>query len=277
MITRREFGLAALIGLASGGRAHAQDSSGGHGAAGDGAAVEHDMTMLPPEWKGSEQIVFVGYQRMTALDLIGPQYMFASLWGATVRIAAKTMEPIRTDTGVVIMPDQTFAEAVEAPDVLCAPGGSQGTLDAMADEETIRFVRSRGEKARYVTSVCTGSLLLGAAGLLKGYRASAHWATRPLLSEFGAIPVDERVVRDRNRITGAGVTAGIDFGLTMLAEMRDADYAQGVQLLAEYDPQPPFNAGSPDKAPAEVTAMMRAMFTDFPDRFRAALAQAEKF
>ena len=277
MITRRQFGVSALFGLIAGG-ARAQQAGGApNGAEGAAPQAEHDMTSMPPEWLGAEQIVFVGYPMMTALDLIGPQYMFANLWGASVKIAAKTMAPLKTDTGVTILPDMTFAEAPEAPDVICVPGGTQGTFDAIEDAETLAFVRSRGQRARYVTSVCTGSLLLGAAGLLKGYRASSHWVSRPLLTEFGAIPVDERIVRDRNRVTGAGVTAGIDFGLAMLAEMRDPDYAMATQLLAEYDPQPPFDAGTPDKAPAHVTQMMRAMFVNYADRAKAAFARATRF
>lgn len=273
VITRRTFGLAAMLGVIYGATAprpaEAQadqptthDHAPGAAAPSD-AHASHDMSSMPAEWLGDEQIVFLGYQGMTALDLIGPQYMLGSLWGATSKIVAKTKDPLVTDTGVVILPDQTFDEAVREPDVICVPGGTTGTLAAMRDAETIAFVRSRGEAAQYVTSVCTGTLILGAAGLLEGYRASSHWITRPLLEHFGATAVDERVVIDRNRYTGAGVTAGIDFGLTMIAEMRDADYAKGMQLLAEYDPQPPFNAGTPQTAPAHLTQMLEEMFSGF--------------
>ncbi|MEM8793141.1 MAG: DJ-1/PfpI family protein [Pseudomonadota bacterium] len=270
MLTRRHFSLAALTGLIAG-RARAT-GEGGEAATGtqtgSAEADTHDMSAFPPEWQGSEQIVFLGYQGTTALDLVGPQYMMASLWGATVRVAAKTREPLKTDTGLVLLPDVTFDEVPRDLDVICVPGAISGALDAMEDTETIEFLADRGSRARYVTSVCTGTLLLGQAGLVDGYRVTSHWFTRPLMEAFGAIPVDERVVRDRNRITGAGVTAGIDFGLTLVREMRDLPYAQSVQLLAEYDPQPPFDAGTPDKAPAEVTQMMRSMFAGLPQRIR---------
>jgi transcriptional regulator GlxA family with amidase domain len=133
----------------------------------------------------------------------------------------------------------------------------------MQDPAVMRFLEDRGKRARYVTSVCTGSLLLGAAGLLDGYRATSHWTTRDLLRIFGAIPVNERVVQDRNRITGAGVTAGIDFGLTLVGSLRDKLYAESVQLLAEYAPDPPFNAGTPEQAPPEATAIMQAALAQF--------------
>ncbi|MEM1385626.1 MAG: DJ-1/PfpI family protein [Pseudomonadota bacterium] len=273
MIDRRTFGLGLALGLipAEAARVLAADNHAGAGHGGTRGA--HDMGMVPPEWKGDEQIVFLGYDGMTALDLIGPQYMLANLWGATVKIVAKTREPLRTDTGVMIVPDQVFAEVPADLDVICVPGSVSGALQAMESEETLSFLADRGSRARYVTSVCTGTLLLGQAGLVDGYRVTSHWLMRDLMTEFGAIPVDERVVRDRNRITGGGVTAGIDFGLAMLAEMREPAYAQAVQLLAEYAPAPPFNAGTPATAPAEATEMMTAMFAGFPDRVRAMAAK----
>ncbi|MFD0860421.1 DJ-1/PfpI family protein [Roseovarius aquimarinus] len=263
MITRRFFNLAAILapfGIAQTARADDQ------GAARTGANG-HDMSHTPPEWQGSEQVVFLAYPGMTALDLVGPQYMFASMMGASVRIAAKTLDPVVTDTGITILPDIVLADAPEAPDVLCVPGAGSGILDVLEDAETIDWLARTGEKARYVTSVCTGTLLLGKAGLIDGYKVTSHWITRPLVEEFGAIPVDARVVRDRNRVTGGGVTAGIDFGLTLLAEMRGEDYAKAVQLLAEYDPAPPFDAGTPDKAGAHLTQMLETMFTGFKTRF----------
>ncbi|MEM7509137.1 MAG: DJ-1/PfpI family protein [Pseudomonadota bacterium] len=268
MLTRRHFSLSALTGLLAS-QAGAAGTSGAEMATGKAA---HDMSMFPSEWQGSEKIVFLGYPGMTALDLIGPQYMLANLWGADVKIAAKTRDPLRTDTGVVILPDATFDEIPRDLDVICVPGALNGALDAMEDTETIDFLADRGARARYVTSVCTGTLLLGQAGLIDGYKVTSHWFTRPLMEEFGAIPVDARVVRDRNRLTGAGVTAGIDFGLTLVSEMRDVPYAQSVQLLAEYAPEPPFDAGTPARAPAAVTKMMRDMFGGLPDRIRALAA-----
>lgn len=169
----------------------------------------HDMSVWPDDWTGDEQVVMLAYPGMTALDLVGPQYMFASLMGAAVRVAAKTLDPARTDTGLVIVPDVTLAEAHEAPTVLFAPRGISGTLNAMVDAETVDFLASRGETAAPVTSVCTGALLPGQAGLLDGYRAITHWLAMPALDAFGAEAVGARVVRDRSRLTGGGVTAGL--------------------------------------------------------------------
>jgi putative intracellular protease/amidase len=227
----------------------------------------HDMSMAPPDWTRHDEIAMLVYPKMTALDLIGPQYMFASLMGAKVHLVAKSLDPVTSDTGVTIVPTTTFDGCPNDLTVLFAPGGTEGTLQALEDEPTRAFVADRGARATYVTSVCTGSLILGAAGLLKGYRATSHWSMRDILTEFGAIPTDARVVRDRNRITGAGVTAGLDFGLAMVALLRDRTYAQGVQLIAEYDPQPPFEAGSPQTAPAEVTSMMTSMFAPAHAKF----------
>jgi len=233
----------------------------------------HDMSGMPASWTRPDSIAMLCYPRMTILDLIGPQYMFASLMGASVHLVAKTRDPITSDTGVTIIPTATFDECPSDLTVLFVPGGTDGTLAAMRDDTTRAFVADRGSRARYVTSVCTGSLVLGAAGLLKGFNATSHWAALETLPDFGAVPVAERVVRDRNRITGAGVTAGLDFGLTMLAELRDATYAEGVQLICEYDPAPPFNAGSPRTAPPDVKAMMEEMFTAFPGQVRDTLRQ----
>jgi cyclohexyl-isocyanide hydratase len=224
------------------------------------------MSSMPASWTRPDQIAMLVYPNMTALDLVGPQYLFASLMGATVHLVGKSMAPVTSDTGVTIMPTTTFDECPRDLTVLFTPGGTNGTLAAMADAATLAFMADRGSRARYVTSVCTGSLILGAAGLLKGYRATSHWSTRDVLAEFGAIPTDSRVVRDRNRITGAGVTAGLDFGLQMVAELRDALYAQNVELLCEYDPQPPFHSGSIHTASEEVQSMMRGMLAGFVSR-----------
>ena len=203
------------------------------------------------------------YPGFTALDMVGPHYMFTSLMGATTQVVARTREVVRSDTGLAILPDVAFAEWTGEIDILCVPGGTTGTLAAMDDPDTIRFLRDVGSRARFVTSVCTGSLVLGAAGLLEGYRATSHWVTRPLLPIFGATAVDARVVRDRNRITAAGVTAGLDFGLALVGELRDPTYAQGVQLMAEYAPEPPFNAGTTRTAPEPVREMLQDMFAGF--------------
>lgn len=232
------------------------------------AEPDHDMSSMPAHWMGREQIAMLVYPEFTALDLVGPQYMFASLMGATVHLVGATREPVRSDTGLVFVPSMTFDECPSELDVLFVPGGSRGTLAAIRDEATRVFVADRGSRAKLVTSVCTGSLLLGACGLLRGYRATSHWVTRDLLPLVGATAVDARVVRDRNRITGAGVTAGLDFGLSIVEQLRDREYAQAVQLLAEYDPRPHLQAGHPRRAPAKVRRMMQAMFTDFHARTR---------
>jgi cyclohexyl-isocyanide hydratase len=218
-------------------------------------------------WARNDQIAMLVYPKMTVLDLIGPQYMFALLEGAKVHLVAKSLTPVTSDTGVTITPTISFEDCPKDLTVLFAPGGSdggsQGVFATMQDADTRAFMADRGSRAKYVTSVCTGSLILGAAGLLKGYKATSHWAARDVLADFGAIPTDARVVRDRNRITGAGVTAGLDFGLQMAAVLRDPTYAQCMQLLAEYDPHPPFHSGSLHTASVEVQTTMRGLLSGF--------------
>lgn len=212
------------------------------------------------------------FPAVTQLDATGPAQVLARTPGATLHMIWKTREPVKTDAGFSIVPTTTFADCPQL-DVICIPGGA-GQIDLMNDAETLAFVAAQGAKARYVTSVCTGSLVLGAAGLLKGYKSACHWASRDLLAAFGAIPVAERVVRDRNRLSGGGVTAGIDFGLTLLAELAGDEVAQSVQLGLEYDPQPPFQSGSPDKAGAERTARVRAQMEKMIARRQEANARA---
>ena len=225
-------------------------------------------TGLPRGWVRPDVIAMLIYPNMTALDLVGPHYMFSVLAGAAVHVVAKSLDPVTSDLGLTITPTTTFAKCPRDLTVLFAPGGT-GAVAAAADPRTRAFMADRGMRAKYVTSVCTGSLILAAAGLLKGYRATSHWAARDLLADFGAIPTDRRVVRDRNRFTGAGVTSGLDFGLTMVSELRDPFYAECAQLLSEYDPQPPFNSGSRHTAPPKVLATMEPMFDDFRTQVRA--------
>lgn len=239
--------------------------------------LEHDMGAMPASWTGKEQIGMLLYPGLTALDFVGPQYMFAGLMGATVHHVAKTMAPVVSDTRLALSPTATLAQCPRDLDILFVPGGGAGTIAAMQDADILAFVADRGRRAKLVTSVCTGSLVLGAAGLLHGYKATSHWATHALLTEAGATPVEARVVHDRNRITGAGVSAGLDLGLAIVALLRDKVYAQSMQLLAEYAPEPPFNAGTPRTAPPEVTAMLTDMFKDFDPQARAALAEAKRF
>jgi cyclohexyl-isocyanide hydratase len=190
------------------------------------------------------------FSNLTQLDLTGPYEVFSRLPGTHVWLIAQTMTPVRSERGLTIAPDATF-DSAPALDILVVPGGP-GVDAMMEDEELLRFLRARAPHARYVTSVCTGALVLGAAGLLQGYRATTHWLSHDLLRLFGAEPVDARVVVDRDRITGGGVTAGIDFALTVAAEMFGPHVAQEVQLMLEYCPAPPFAAGSPGSAPAGI-------------------------
>jgi cyclohexyl-isocyanide hydratase len=197
-------------------------------------------------------LVFPGVQQ---LDLTGPYEVFASLPGAKVHMIWKDRAPIQSATGLVLGPTMTFGEC-PVLDVLCVPGGG-GVNALLQDTETLDFLRAQAARARYVTSVCTGSLVLGAAGLLKGRKATTHWLSHDFLDKFGAIPVKARVVRDGNLITAGGVTAGIDFGLTVGAELVGKDQAQAIQLALEYAPQPPFHAGTPEEAPAAITATVK--------------------
>ena len=212
------------------------------------------------------------YPNLTQLDATGPAQVLARVPGATVHMIWKTRDPIPTDAGFSIVPNTTFADCPQL-DVICVPGGG-GQVALMTDPETLDFLRKQAATARYVTSVCTGSLVLGAAGLLKGYRSACHWAWRDMLSDFGAIPVAERVVRDRNRISGGGVTAGIDFGLTVAAELAGEEVAKSIQLVLEYDPQPPFDSGSPEKAGPERVKRLRERLTPMLETRRKANAEA---
>ncbi|MDF2115627.1 DJ-1/PfpI family protein [Roseiarcaceae bacterium H3SJ34-1] len=193
------------------------------------------------------------YPGMILLDLNGPQTVF-SLAMFDILLVWKDLAPVKTDVGVMVQPTHTFATCPTKLDVLFVPGGLGGTTACISDFEVIIFLKKQGDGASFVTSVCTGSLLLGAAGLLHGYRATSHWYVRDLLPMLGAIPAAGRVVEDRNRITAGGVTAGIDFGLTLVARMLGEARARAIQLVLEYDPQPPFEAGSPESAGADLTA-----------------------
>lgn len=233
--------------------------------------VPHDMSTMPANWTGKEQIGMLLYPGCTALDFVGPQYFFASLMGATVHHVAASLDPVVTDTRLTLVPTTTLDQCPRELDILFVPGGGPGTLAAMKDPQILAFVADRGSRAKWVTSVCTGSLVLAAAGLLKGYRATSHWVARDLLKDAGATPVEARIVRDRNRLTGAGVSAGLDLGLVMTELLRDRLYAESMQLLAEYAPEPPFNAGTPRTAPPLATAMMADMFKGFVAEGRSLL------
>ncbi len=216
-------------------------------------------------------IALVVYPQFTALDLLGPHHVLSMLPNVRVHLVGATREPVTSDLGLVVTPSMTFDECPRELCVLLIPGGTAGTLAAMQDERLLAFVRQRATTTQWVCSVCTGSLVLGAAGLLRGYRATSHWVTLGLLAQLGATPVAERVVRDRNRLTGAGVTAGLDFGLTLVAALSDPEYASQVQLVAEYDPAPPYDCGSPAKAPQGMVVRLQAHFAPFLAQAQATL------
>jgi transcriptional regulator GlxA family with amidase domain len=197
-------------------------------------------------------IVFALFPGVTQLDFTGPHQVFSRLPGAQVLLASREGGAIETD-GITFAGLRRLAD-IPRCDIICVPGGFGVTDNAIADAEFLRELRRLADGARYVTSVCTGSLALGAAGLLHGRRAACHWAWRELLTAFGAIPDSGRVVRDGNVVTGGGVTAGIDFALSLAAELAGPETAQAIQLGIEYAPAPPFDAGSPETAPPEILA-----------------------
>lgn len=201
------------------------------------------------------EIGFLFYPGMTQLDVTGPFEVLARLPGARIHLLWKTIEPITSDVGLVLVPTTTFAQCPTL-DVLCV-GGGPGQMVLMDDPEVMGFIAQAGEAARYVTSVCAGSLILAGAGLLDGYRSACHWLSRDQLAILGAVPVEARIVVDRNRISGGGVTAGIDFAFRVAAELCGEDVAKRLQLLLEYDPEPPFDI-TERNAPPELLATIRA-------------------
>ncbi|ABD07733.1 ThiJ/PfpI [Rhodopseudomonas palustris HaA2] len=218
------------------------------------------------------QIGLLLFPNLTQLDLTGPLQVLSRIPGATVHLISKTMAPVPSDAVLLLPPTITFADCPQL-DVICVPGG-YGTDDLVGDDDTLDFLRRQAEGARYVTSVCTGSLVLGAAGLLRGYRATTHWSAIDDLAAFGAIPDRSRVCIDRNRITGGGVTAGIDFALTLVELLADRTTAQAIQLTLEYNPAPPFNAGSPETAPEPVVAMLKERLQGARQRRSESVARA---
>jgi cyclohexyl-isocyanide hydratase len=205
------------------------------------------------------QIGILTFPTVQQLDLTAPYEVFASIPGARVHLIWKDRSAITSATGLVLSPTMTFAEC-PALDVLCVPGG-RGINALLQDSEVLGFLRTQAAQARYVTSVCTGSLVLAAAGLLKGRRATTHWASHDFLGKLGAVPAHGRVVRDGNLFTAGGVTAGIDLGLTVVAELLGEQQAQAIQLALEYAPAPPFQAGTPDDAPPAVVAIAKELLS----------------
>jgi cyclohexyl-isocyanide hydratase len=214
---------------------------------------------------------FVIFPDLTQLDFTGPQQVLARLPDSAMHIVAKSAAPVSSDSGLGLVPTHTFANCPRL-DLICVPGGNSGVVRAMGDHETIDFVRSQASTAKYVTSVCTGAFILGVAGLLKGRRATTHWAFTELLPLVGAAHEKGRVVKDGIVMTAGGVTSGIDFGLHVMAEIAGESVAQAVQLGLEYDPDPPFASGHPDRAPATVRTMVAPRYEAARANFRTQLA-----
>lgn len=257
MITRRQS--AAML-LAAAAAAQEHESNG----------LKHSMPAKP------EQVAMLIYPGMTALDMVGPQQVFGYTMGAQVHLVWKSKSPVITDTGISILPSKTFAECPDPVDILFVPGGGRETVELMEDAEVIGFLKSRGKTARFVTSVCSGSLVLGAAGLLRGYKATSHWAVRNVLPLLGATAFEARVVQDRNRITAGGITSGIDFALRIAAQLRGDDYARALELNLEYDPQPPFGTGTVAKAGPRIASAMTKMHEPLNSSARLAASRINR-
>ena len=246
--------------------------AGGSDRANASSTLQKSKIQLPPMHKQTKpEVAMLLYPGVTLLDLIGPQAVLAP--SCNVHVVWKNTDLLETDSGIVMKATSTFDEVPKNLDVLFVPGGE---FSIMRDDEVLRFLADRGSRARYVTSVCGGSIVLGAAGLLQGYEATSHWAARDQLPLFGATPVKARVVRDRNRISGGGVTAGIDFGLVLLAELLGEDVAKMSQLALEYDPAPPFGAGTPERAGPEIMGKMQEWLGPMGDVLTPMCAAAAK-
>ncbi len=225
-------------------------------AVADRDRLQPSRIQVPTMHEGRKpEVAMLLHPGVTLLDLLGPQTVLAT--ACNVHLVWKNTDLLETDTGIIMKATSTFNDCPKNLDVLFVPGGDPSM---MRDEEVLRFLADRGSRAKWVTSVCGGSILLGAAGLMQGYKATSHWSAREALALFGATPVDARVVTDRNRISGGGVTAGIDFGLVLLSELLGEEVAKMTQLALEYDPAPPFDAGTPKKAGPDIVAMMQKYF-----------------
>jgi cyclohexyl-isocyanide hydratase len=218
-------------------------------------------------------IGFVIFPDLTQLDFTGPQQVLARLPQSAMHIVAKSAAPVPSDSGLSLVPTHTF-ENCPRLDLICIPGGITGVVRAMGDRETIAFVQRQSSTAKYVTSVCTGAFVLGAAGLLKGRRATTHWAFTELLPLVGATYEKKRVVKDGNLITAGGVTSGIDFGLRVVADLAGDTVAQGIQLSLEYDPDPPFASGHPNRASESVMASLSPRYERARADFRAEITRS---
>jgi cyclohexyl-isocyanide hydratase len=227
--------------------------------------------VLGPGLWGKEEVAMLLYPGFTALDLVGPHYFFACMFGAKVHLVT-TGTPnaaVPSDLGLSIQPTTTMKDCPQDLDLIFVPGGTDGTMKVMNDPVSIAWLQDRASRAKHITSVCTGSMILGKAGLIKGKRATSHWAARNVLPDFGAIPVDARVVTDGKVTTGAGVSAGLDFGIAIVAALRGKAYAEALMLQAEYHPEPPFPGGTMATTTPAVGGMMGEMFAPLEDKFRA--------
>jgi cyclohexyl-isocyanide hydratase len=218
---------------------------------------------------------FVLFPDVTRLDLTGPLQVLARLPQSTTHIVAKSTAPVPSDCGLGLVPTHAFADCPPL-DLICIPGGVNGVIGAIGDQETVAFVRRQASGAKYVTSVCTGAFVLGVAGLLNGRRATTHWAYTDLLGRVGATYEKARIVKDGNLITAGGVTSGIDFGLSVVAEIAGETAAQAIQLGIEYDPAPPFDCGHPDRAPAAVKSALSERYAKANAALRASIEQTSK-
>ena len=218
------------------------------------------------------QIGFILFPNVTQLDFTGPLQVLHRLPDSQIHIISHTLEPVPSDCGLSLVPTMTF-DACPPLDLVCVPGGF-GVEQAMADPVLIAFLKQQADHASYITSVCTGAFVLGTAGLLQDKQATTHWAYHSLLAEVGAIPTQGRVVRDGRIITGGGVTAGIDFALTLVAEIAGQKLAQRIQLSIEYDPAPPFVGGSPHTTPGDILAGLAGFYAKRNLEFGPAVSQA---
>lgn len=252
-MTRRELLVTAVAGAAAG--------------AMPGSTGTRESSASPKIAKAgpADDIAMLLYPGFTALDLVGPYHFLAGMPGARVHLVTNQpdLRPVPSDLGLAVQPTATMADCPAKLAIIFAPGGTSGTIAAARDPRTLAFIRHHAAHARYVTSVCTGSLILGAAGVLQGRRATSHWSVVPLLANFGAVPVRERVVRDGRLITGAGVSAGMDFGAALVAEIHGRRVAEAGILMAEYAPEPPFPTGAVERAPPDLVALLEGGLSGF--------------
>jgi cyclohexyl-isocyanide hydratase len=265
---RNFFSAAALLTLFGVGGAKAHESQSKQSSPAS-ASSTHDMSGIPADWRGNEKIAMLLYPGFTALDFVGPQYMFGNLMGAQIHLVSKTLDPVMSDTKLAIVPNATYQDVPKELDVFFIPGAGSAIFDVMNDLSTMAFIKDRASKAKLVASVCTGSVILGKAGLLKGKRATGHWISRQELEVFGAIPVNERVVWDGNLVTGAGVSAGLDLGLEIIGRLKGDFFAESIQLLAEYDPKPKYQSGRLETAKPAVRNLMERMFVGYRQKIRS--------